>query len=236
MTESGSRDLAVAASVEALVQLAGYPLWGIVFFGSRLVGTSPGRSSAADLFVIVRDYGAFYERFTTAAPGRGARLLSLLNRWLPPNILAFRPGADAVGAKLFVIDRRAFLRDTGPDARDHFCRGRLCQEVEIAWAASDEARAELQGRIDASRWSTVEWAPMECPPAFGVLTFCERMLARSYRAEIRPESPSRVREVFDAQRAFWVETYAPILRMSTELVLKGEEWRTVAKPSRRRRP
>jgi hypothetical protein len=206
-----------------------------VFFGSRVVGSSPGRGSAADLFVIVRDYRAFYERFAKAAPGPGPRLLELLNRWLPPNIVSFRPDRDAVGAKLFVIDRRAFLRETGPSARDHFCRGRLCQKVEIVWAASDEAHHELEGRIGAARWSTLEWALLECPPAFDVQTYCERMLARSYRAEIRPESPSRVQEVFDAQRDFWVETYAPILRMSPELAEHGEEWRIVGVFSRLRR-
>jgi hypothetical protein len=153
---------------------------------------------------------------------------------MPPNVVAFRPGGEA-GAKLCVIDRRGFLRETGPHARDHFCRGRFSQRVEIAWAVSEEARAEMERGIDAARRSALEWAPLECPPVFGVLTFCERMLVRSYRAEIRPESPSRVREVFDAQRGFWEETYMPILRSSPELVPQGEEWRLVAEPSGLRR-
>jgi hypothetical protein len=231
-----SRDPDVARLVDHLVRAAGDSVWGVLFFGSRLVGTSPGPHSAADLFVIVRDYGEFYRRFvpSSSASARHPRTLARLNRFLPPNILSLKPDPDAAGAKLFVIDRGGFARATGPRAKDHFCRGRLSQTVAVVWTASDEARRELETRVHDARRSTVDWAVLECPPSFDVLTYCERMLARSYRAEIRPESASRVREVFSAQREFWARTYPPILDASPDLAARGDRWQLVRRPSRAR--
>jgi len=222
-------DAGVARSVERLAGLAGDSLGGVVFFGSRLVGSSPDRNSAPDLFAIVDDYDAFYRRFAPVASRRSARTLALLNRWLPPNIVSFD------GAKVFVIDRADFARDTGPRSRDHFCRGRLAQRAEIVWAASDEARVEIGAGIESARRTTLDWALLECPPVFDVPTFCERMLVRSYAAEIRPETPGRVREVLAAQREFWVETYGPILAASPDLAAAEGGFRLVRSTSRRRR-
>lgn len=226
-------DPAVARSVDRLRELGGDSLRAIVFFGSRLVRTSPDPHTAADLFVVVRDYRDFYRRFASSV--RGARTLSLLNRWLAPNIVAYRPGPDDAACKLFVVDRAGWARATGPHAPDHFFRGRLSQRVETVWTASDDARHEVAAGIDSARRSTPEWALSECPPVFDVLEYCERMLARSYRGEIRPESAGRVREVWAAQREFWLETYGPILAERPELAREGDRWRIVRPPSAWRR-
>jgi hypothetical protein len=235
MTHQGVRDSEVARSVEHLTRLAGDSLWGILFFGSRLIQSSPSSRSAADLFVIVRDYGEFYERFAAAASVRSAATLTLLNRWLPPNILSLRVDPETAGAKLFVMDRRGFSRAAGARSRDHFCRGRLSQTVEVVYAASEEARRGLESAVEDARRSTLDWAVLECPSSFDVLTYCERMLSRSYRAEIRPESPGRVQEVFSVQREFWIETYTPILDAGRELAVEGDRWRLVQRPSWARR-
>ncbi|HKW12870.1 MAG TPA: hypothetical protein VJS69_00140, partial [Candidatus Krumholzibacteria bacterium] len=71
-----------------LEETCGRNVVAVIFFGSRLVGTSPGESSAADLFVVVENYLLFYESIGSRLPAaRHAGIIAALNRVLPPNII-----------------------------------------------------------------------------------------------------------------------------------------------------
>lgn len=225
----------VRESLDILTETCGANLVAVVFFGSVLVGTSPTQDSAADLFVIVEDYKRFYRDLGSRLPAaRSAGVMAVLNRVLAPNVIYLRnPGDLRAGAKCFVIDREGFGKSLSRDSRDHFCRGRLIQRVQIVHARSDEAREEIERALESARRGALEWVPLYLPRTFGALDFCRRMLEVSYRGEIRPESRSRVQYVFEAQRTYFLLMFGRLLEeavASGDLERAGNEYRLPRKP------
>lgn len=199
--------------VEALVAAGGSSLAAVIFFGSRLLGSSPNVHSAADLFVVVDEYQGFYRHFTARSGiHKSARALAFWNRLLPPNILAFEPGTTSgAGGKCFVMSRQDLQRALSLRARDHFCRGRLGQQVRIVHTRDDGVRQQLETWLEEGRRTALAWVPHYLERSFAPADFCLRMLEISYRGEIRPETADRVREVFEAQRGDLVSLYGQVL-------------------------
>src|SRR5512140_1895227 len=74
------------AAAAAVAGAGGSAVRSVVFFGSRRTGARPDAHSAFDLFVVVRAYRPFYEALRGAGLlRRSPALVSVLNRWLPPN-------------------------------------------------------------------------------------------------------------------------------------------------------
>ena len=223
-----------------LEETCGRNVVAVIFFGSRLVGTSPGEGSAADLFVVVENYLLFYESIGSRLPAaRHAGIIAALNRVLPPNIIYLGdPGGMRAGAKCFIVSESDLALGLSADAQDHFFRGRLAQRVHIVYARSEKDRRALETRIDAARHLTLTWVPLYLKAPFSVLDYCRRMMEISYSAEIRPEARSRVREVVDAQVSFFRLVYARVLQSGVRdggLFLEGDMYRLAKKPGFRER-
>lgn len=207
------------ALVSEVAAAGGDAVDGILFFGSQLVRTSPDAHSAYDFVVVARQYEALYRNLHTAGAltGSSARA-ARLNRWLPPNMLAFRGTVGAAGpagasgplAKLAVTDAADFERALGEDARDHFFLGRLAQRVAIVHARDVPTSKRLLALLAQVVRQTVRWAAPSLPETFGPEEYCRRMLQVSYFAEIRPESGTRVAEVVRQQEAFFREVYGAL--------------------------
>ncbi len=227
--------------VDLLRDACGRDLVAVVFFGSRLLGTSPGEESAADLVIVVENYLRFYESIGSRLPAaRHSGIMAALNRALPPNIIYLNdPGGLRAGAKCFIITEYDLGLALSADAKDHFFRGRLAQRVHIVYARSDRDRLALERRIDLARRLTVDWVPIYIPQdSFGVLDFCRRMMEVSYAGEIRPEARARVLEVFQSQVSFFRLVYGRVLQDAARdgrLVVDGDRFRLAKKPSWRER-
>lgn len=226
--------------VALLEESCGRNIVGVIFFGSRLVGTSPGESSAADLVVVVENYLRFYEEIGSRLPAaRHAGIIAALNRVLPPNIIYLGdPGGMRAGAKCFIVSESDLALGLSADAQDHFFRGRLAQRVHIVFARSEKDRQAMETRIDAARHLTLDWVPLYLDGPFGVIDYSRKMMEVSYAAEIRPEARSRVREVVDAQQSFFRLVYARVLQSGVRdgrLVAEGDLFRLAKKPSWRER-
>lgn len=192
-----------------LVNESGDNLRAVIFFGSRLLDTSPSQYSAADMFFVVDDYPRFYRdaRDHVAGP---KRLMAWLNRLLPPNVI-YLPTAAGAGIKGFIISWRGFRRAMGPRARDHFCQGRLSQQIGILHERDEETGREVRALLETGRNRTLQWVPVYAAPTFDAAEFCRTMLTVSYAGEVRPESPGRVNEVFSAQQEALIALYTPVL-------------------------
>jgi len=223
-----------------LEETCGRNIVGVIFFGSRLVGTTPGESSAADLFVVVENYLRFYEEIGSRLPAaRHAGIIAALNRVLPPNIIYLGdPGGMRAGAKCFIVSESDLALGLSADSQDHFFRGRLAQRVHVVHARSEKDRQAMETRIDAARHLTLSWVPLYLDAPFNVMDYGRRMMEVSYSAEIRPEARSRVREVVNAQQSFFRLVYARVLQSGVRdgrLVAEGDMFRLAKKPSWRER-
>ena len=227
--------------VDLLRDACGRDLVAVVFFGSRLLGTSPGEGSAADLVVVVENYLRFYESIGSRLPAaRHSGIMAALNRVLPPNIIYLNdPGGLRAGAKCFVVTDYDLGLALSEHAKDHFFRGRLAQRVHIVFARSERDRLALERRMDAARALTVDWVPIYiAQESFGVLDYCRRMMEISYAGEIRPEARSRVLEVFQSQVSFFRLVYGRVLQDAVRegrLLADGDRFKAAKKPSWRER-
>jgi len=109
----------------------------IIHYGSHAQHSDARRESAFDFFVIVDRYRPAYESLARTVGTRfSPRTASLLNRVLPPNVVAVNDDAHAppLAAKCAVLSLEDLERECSRSARDHFVRGRLFQYVQLAWA------------------------------------------------------------------------------------------------------
>ena len=216
-----------------LADRAGSNLRAVLFFGSHLVNSAPGEHSAADWVVVVDDYRAFYREFS-AWFGYPAGLVAWLNRLLPPNVIHI-PVAGGAGIKAVVISERDFARAMGARAKDHFCKGRLVQKVEVIYARDNEIGERVNQRLLDARMDTLNWVPLYVQKKFTVEAYCLAMMQISYGAEIRPESSARVLEVIAQQKTSLIESFQPVLDAGVErgvLEQDGQEYRLRQPPGK----
>lgn len=204
----------VAAAAEGEVR-------GVVFFGSRRTAAAHRDAhSAHDLFVLVRSYRGFYSALYRA--GKTAKkpwLLAALNLVLPPNQLSLRLGQPVLHAKCSVITLSAFLRETSPLRRDHFCSGRLFQPSQILHHADPETARGILLALVSAHAETYAWVRPWLPATFDAEAYCRTALRVSLRGEIRPEPRGRAEALWAAQREEQTPVYARLLE---ELCARGE--------------
>lgn len=209
---------------QAVARSGGEGVLGIVFFGSRKTHAGPDPWSAYDLFVLTRDYLGFYRSLRAAgALRREPALAAALNAVLPPNQVAVPvpPAGDGAPrrAKCAVISLDAFLRETSPRRRDHFCIGRLFQPTELLHARDEETRERIVDALVAAHLETYAWVRPWLPPRFDADAYTRALLRVSLSREIRPEPGGRADALWEAQQPYLREVYAVLLR---ELAAEGE--------------
>lgn len=229
-------DPVAEALAGALERVAGAPPWAILLFGSRLVGTTPGRQSAYDLIVVVDAYAPFYQRLREhGLSSRRPWLMTALAHILPPNVIALDPGLPGGEiAKVMVLTPQDLEKALSQGARDHFLRGRLVQSTMILRARPD-AWPRLEALLAGARQDVLRWTAPWLPESFEAQSLALRMLEVSYAAEVRPEAPGRVCAVFDAQRDFLQREYQRVLEEGERagtVTRAGSRWRLSAPPGR----
>lgn len=203
----------IAELVAALRAAGGQGVVAVVAYGSHVISAAPGRHSAYDLVVVVDSYRHFYAALRARGhPGRNSVALAMVSRVLAPTVIAFWPAAPhGPLAKCAVVSRAHFARELGRRRRDHFCLGRMMQQVSVVHTRDEEAAAWVDATVAGGRELVPDWTLPFLDAPFSVEAFCRRILEVSYAGEIRPEQRSRVGTVYDAQAEFLRDTYTPIL-------------------------
>jgi hypothetical protein len=222
-------DPALEAWVGRLVSAAGDSLVGLVFFGSRRTGAARVDAwSAYDVFVIVSSYRPFYAALRRAGlMHRPAWLMALASRVLPPTQISLRFEPSGVRVKGSVIDAHTFVRETGPERRDHFCSGRLFQPTLLLYARDPDARAMVLSALASALRETWGWARPWLPPRFDAAGYGRAALGISMRWELRPEPKGRADQLWEAQRALQTPVLEALLR---ELAAGGELGAVASQP------
>ena len=219
----------------SLVDAAGTQVRAVLLYGSHLFGAAPDRYSAHDLVVVVEEYvGTYQELRRRGFTHRPPRLMASLAWLLPPNVIAYSPeGADGPMAKCLIISARDFERELSARSRDHFMISRMIQEVGVLYVRDADAERWIDDCLAAARRTVLDWAAPYVATPFSAEMLTREMIAICYRSEIRPESGSRASSVFEAQRAYLMDTYEKLLvDASSEglVVREGHGYRS-ARPS-----
>lgn len=220
--------------VDALRGAGGGAIRAVLLYGSHVQASEPDRFSAHDLIVVVDGYREFYRALDDS--GLLRRPPWLITAWshvLLPTSISFDPCREdqAVG-KCQIVTAEQLRRALGPRSRDHFLKGRTVQRLALAWARDEVERASVLESLNTAREDTARWVRPYLEAPFTEEDYARRMLGVSYAAEIRPESGTRVGEVFDAQR----ETLLAIARQAVEaglergVIVRAGEAYTWAKP------
>ncbi len=211
----------------SLVDAAGTQVRAVLLYGSHLFGAAPDRYSAHDLVVVVEEYVRTYQELRRRGfTHRPPRLMASLAWVLPPNVIAYSPeGADGPMAKCLIISARDFGRELSNRSRDHFMISRMIQEVGVLYVRDAAAERWLDDCLEAARRTVLDWAAPYVAAPFSAESLTREMIAICYRSEIRPESGSRASSVFEAQRAYLVDTYEKLLAdaSSEGLVMREEQ-------------
>ena len=219
----------------SLVDVAETQVRAVLLYGSHLLGAAPDRYSAHDLVVVVEGYvGTYRELRRRGFTHRPPRLMASLAWLLPPNVIAYSPeGADGPIAKCLIISAHDFERELSDRSRDHFMISRMIQEVGVLYVRDAAAERWLGDCLEAARRTVLDWAAPYVATPFSAETLTRETIAICYRSEIRPESGSRASSVFEAQRAYLVETYEKLLTdaSSEGLVVREEHgYRSARRP------
>lgn len=197
-----------------LAQACGPATLALIHYGSHAQHSDARPESAHDFFIIVERYADAYRSLTAAISTRyGARLAALLNRILPPNVIAATvPGVTPrLFAKCAVLSRADLERACAPRTRDHFVLGRLFQHVQLVWTRDPESRSAVTDAVITARALTLSWGRPSLPSRFDVDTYCRSLLVTSYAGEIRPEGSERIDALLAAQRETMVRVYGGLL-------------------------
>ena len=218
---SPEKDAALVAVMETLGRACGDTLTGVVFFGSRRTGAAnANRWSAYDLLAVVTAYRPFYQALHRAGLlGKRPSLLATISRWLAPTQVSLRFAGQELHAKVSVLRRDIFLRETSSRRHDHFTIGRLFQPARILLARSPAERELLLDGLVAAHAGTWRWARPWLPARFDAEGYGRRVLEVSMASEIRPEPGGRAKALWEAQRAVQVPVFEALLR---ELAERGE--------------
>ena len=197
----------------------------IIHYGSHAQHSDARRERAFDFFVIVDRYRAAYDSLArTVGTTFSPRTASLLNRVLPPNVVAVNDHSRVppLAAKCAVLSLVDLERECSHNARDHFVRGRLFQYVQLAWTRDRDARAMVTNAIISARVGSFTWGRTSLPPAFDAEQYFRALLERSFSGEIRPERGGRIDALLGAQREVVLRVYDALLQqLGRERILEA---------------
>lgn len=225
-----------AAAAAFIARAAGRAAVAIVHYGSRAHGSRPCSDSSHDFFLIVDRYWPAYRHLRRSSTSFSPVLATLLAHWLPPNVISVGVGSHgeslADHAKCVVYSTRHFRQALSPHARDHYAHGRLFQHVRLAWTRDDTARRDVLDCLIDCRLQTLRWVQPHLPSVFDVDEYLRTLLDVSFDGEVRPERPSRVAELLEAQLPLLREPYRAVVAALNEegLVTSRENGCVVVSP------
>ena len=231
--------------VDFLAAAFGPSTAAIIHYGSHAQRSDARPDSAHDFFIIVDRYIEAY-RSLAAMVGTGfsPHVAATLARVLPPNVVAVTmppvttPAAHALRAKCAVLSTRDLARACSARAKDHFTKGRLFQQVQLAWTRDPASRRAVLDALVHARAETFDWGRPYLPSHFASEVYCRVLLESSYAAEIRPEGGERVAALLHAQRDTLVRLYdALLMHLVSRRILRfdGNVYTDAAPPDRRQK-
>ncbi len=184
---------AAAQLADEILRRHGGAVAAILFYGSCLrKRTSEG---VLDFYVLVDAYRDAYR----------SRLLALANAALPPNVFYLEIQSDLgpLRCKYAVVSLRDFARGARPGGLRSGIWARFCQPALAVFARDAAAREAVVTAIAEASITAVARALYALPVDAGSTRFApaalwQRVLRETYSAELRPEAPSTIQSIYEA--------------------------------------
>ena len=175
--------------VEAILDRHGEAVRAILFYGScRRTGDLSG---LIDLYVLYDAHRGFH----------GGRLAALANRLLPPNVTLLSAGG--LRAKVATLSMRQFQRRVARDAIDTTIWTRFSQPCSLLHARDECTRRAVATMVAEAGRTAVFWARALNPGREAPAAIWQGLFARTYRAELRPESANQPGLLYETNAAWF---------------------------------
>jgi len=185
--------IGAARLTDEILRRHGSAVVAVLFYGSCLRrNTSEG---VLDFYVLVDAYRDAYR----------SRLLAWANAALPPNVfyLEIDSEPDPLRCKYAVISLRDFERGAKPGGVRSGIWARFCQPALAVHLRDDAARAAVVAAVAQATVTAVTRTLYQLPPRSGATHFTMpalwlQTLRNTYAAELRPEAPESIRNIYEA--------------------------------------
>jgi hypothetical protein len=180
---------------EDLLLRHGDAVEAILFYGSCL-RSGDILDGLVDLYLVVASYQDAYQ----------SRPLVLLNRLLPPNVFYLEiPWQNRlIRAKYGIISLRDLDRSTSMRWFHSYFWGRFAQPTGLLYARNASVAQQVTLVLAQAVMTFVTRVLPQLPTQFDPALLWKRGLGLSYSAELRPERPERVVQLFDTFRDRYV--------------------------------
>ena len=192
------QDRAVQALVGALQERVGGEIFAVLIYGSYLRGV---RDTLLDFYVVVEDYRS------ALGPIAGAAAFLM-----PPNVyyLSLVEEGRELRAKYAVVSRSQLQRQAG--AVHPYFWARLAQPCQVVYVKDAAARRRLSLVLAACVRTFIKRVAPALQGWVGAESFFDTGFARTYRAELRAESPAKVQSIFRHD----VDYYSNLLKLAAD--------------------
>lgn len=175
------------------------PAPAVAALAARLAGRAPGRVAAILFYGSALRSGEldglldFYLLLDDVGDWPAARLATLANRMLPPNVgyLEERVDGAALRAKYAVLSARQFRRGMSASSCDTTLWARFSQPCACVFARAPADEAAAIEAVCQAVATAAHWAARLGPERAPALDYWRALYARTYGAELRVESGLR---------------------------------------------
>ena len=202
-------------AAKALSERLGEHVLAIIGYGSRVYGTHKP-DSMMDFLVVVDEHSEFYRdnQWLVETP-----LVPIVrSAWAQTFINLSGPNFYHVGKdiKVGVMSKRQFQQ--APDTPGRYISYRLTKPLAIyVLPGSQLPPGELTGVIAAARLDTLQRTLRIMPKQFTLEGFALGYVGTSYKADIRPEDPTKIQTTYEANKGQLDRMCATFLKEQPQL-------------------
>lgn len=194
------RDPLVALTTQQL----GDGVRSLLLFGSHLSADASHRG-VPDLLAVVEN-GSLSPMLRRLGCGPLVRRLA---PHLPPITLALADGGE-IRAKLNLLESDVATRELAR-LPDLYLAGRLSKRTQLLYARDKNCQDELDAMCERAAKQVARLIVCDLPRSCSIEDAARACIAISYRAEVRPEGPTKLRALYDSFGDYYARRFTPLL-------------------------
>ena len=197
-------DPVVDKFVEYFLEKFGDSLLAVVLYGSMISPKTRKPTSFHDFFTIVDSYTRAFRSIKDI----------LLSKFLPPNVYM---GEIEFEGERKICKYNVISWDDFENAilapQELFIPGRFSKRVYVAWVKERKFFKKIAQLCAEAQYFCLTWTIPLLDDAFDIEKLVKEVLSLSYKGEVRIESPTKVDEIFEADREWYLKVYSKLFEI-----------------------